>query len=327
MGSGMRRREFIAFLAGAGAMPLVARAQEAKSYRISYLALLPGDDSALVKPFLQRLQELGYVEGKNLVFEYRSAEGHPEHLRGLAAEFIRTNPDVLIAGWGTLTAQVAKAATATIPIVFTSVGDPVGAGVIASLNRPGANVTGLTSQASDILGKRLQILQQLIPADKAIAVLLNPDTPFSTLALQELKTAARGRPYEVFEARTAEQVSVGVEAAIKSGAAGLLTLEDFLILSFSRKIVDLAAKARLPAIFGSRDLAEAGGLISYGTDRRQLPRRAAEYVDRILKGAKPMDLPVEQPTKFEFVINLKTAKALGLDVPPTLLALADEVIE
>jgi putative ABC transport system substrate-binding protein len=323
----MRRRGFIA-LAGAAVWPVATVAQHtSKRYRVSYIALLPREDSGLVKALLQRLRELGYSEGKNLVFEYRSAEGRPERLEQLAAELVRAEPDVLVAGWGTLTAQVAKAATTTIPIVFTSVGDPIGAGVIASLNQPGGNVTGLTSQASDILGKRLQILAQLIPADHAVAVVLNPDTPFSALAVQELRTAARGRRFDIFEARTAEQVSAGIEAAAQSGAGGLLTLEDFLILSLGQQIVDLAAKVRLPTVFGSRDLAEAGGLISYGTDRGQLHRRAADYVDRILKGARPADLPVEQPSKFEFVINLKTARSLDLEVPPSVLALADEVIE
>ena len=324
----MRRRAFIALLGGAVVWPFATIAQHtSKWYRVSYIALLPGEDSGLIEPLLQRLRELGYSEGKNLAFEYRSAEGRPERLEQLAAELVRAEPDVLVAGWGTLTAQVAKAATTTVPVVFTSAGDPIGAGVIASLNQPGGNVTGLTSQASDILGKRLQILAQLIPADHAVAVVLNPDTPFSALAVHELRTAARGRRFDIFEARTAEQVSAGIEAAAQSGAGGLLTLEDFLILSVGRQIVDLAAKVRLPTVFGSRDLAEAGGLISYGTDRRQLHRRAADYVDRILKGAKPADLPVEQPSKFEFVINLKTARSLGLEVPPSLLALADDVIE
>ncbi len=327
----MKRREFIALLGGAAASvgPLAARAQQAaKSHRISYLALLPGEDTTLMKPLLQRLHELGYRDGQSMVIEYRSAEGRPERLPQLAAELVRANPDVLIAGFGTLTAKAAQAATTTIPIVFTSIGDPVGAGLIASLSRPGANVTGLTSQASDIVGKRLQILNDLIPGNQIVAVLTNPDTPFSALAVQELRTTNAGRQrLEVFEARTADQVSASIEAAIKAGAAGLITLEDPLTLSLSRQIADLAAKARLPTIYGNRNFAEAGGLMSYGVDRRQLNRRAAEYVDRIIKGAKPADLPVEQPTKFELVINLKTAKALGLSIPANLLALADEVIE
>ena len=327
----MRRRAFITFLGTtAFGWPLGTYAQQtAKSYRVSYLALLPGEDAVLVKPFLQRLQELGYSEGRNLIFEYRSAEGQQERLHQLAANFVRASPDVLVAGFGTLSAQAAKAATATIPVVFTSVGDPLGAGLVASLNRPGANVTGLTSQASDIVGKRLQILEELIPGKQMVAVLLNPDTPFTPLALKELRTAAdAGRQrLEVFEARSADQVSASIEAAVKAGAAGLITLEDPLLLGLRRQIAELVAKLRLPAVYGDRSFAEAGGLIAYGVDRRQQNRRAAEYVDRILKGAKPADLPVEQPTRFELVLNLKTAKALGLTVPQTLLASADEVIE
>jgi putative ABC transport system substrate-binding protein len=324
----VRRRKFIAALGGLALVPVVARAQQAaKSYRD--LALLPGEDAVLVKPLLQRLQELGYSEGKNLIFEYRSAEGQREHLPQLAADFVRANTDVLIAGFGTLAAQAAKAATATIPVVFTSVGDPLGAGLVASLNRPGANVTGLTSQASDIVGKRLQILEEFILSEQIVAVLLNRDTPFTPLALQELRTAADAgrRRLQVFEARNADQVSSSIEAAVKSGAAGLITLEDPLLLGLRRQIADLAAKLQLPIVYGDRSFAEAGGLMSYGVDRRQQNRRAAEYVDKILKGAKPADLPVEQPTRFEFVINLKTAKALGLTVPPKLLFTADEVIE
>ncbi len=326
----MNRREFIASLAGALAWPLVARAQQAtKSYQIGYLALLPGEDAVLVKPLLQRLQELGYAVGTNLMFEYRSAEGRAERLPQLAAEFVSLKPDVLIAGFGTLTAQASKAATSTIPVVFTSVGDPLGAGVVASLSRPSGNVTGQSSQASEIGGKRLQILNELVPGRKMVAALLNPNAPFSVLALQELRAAAAPRlqRLEVFEATTADQVATGIEAAAKAGAAGLITLEDPLLLGLRRQIADLTAKVRLPTVYGNRDFAEAGGLMSYAVDRRQQSRRAAEYVDRILKGAKPADLPVEQPTKFELVINLKAAKSLDLTIPANLLAIADEVIE
>jgi putative ABC transport system substrate-binding protein len=242
---------------------------------------------------------------------------------------VRTGPDVLIAGFGTLTAQAAKAATATIPVVFTSVGDPIGAGVVASLNRPGGNVTGVSSEASDVVGKRLQILQECIPGKLTVAVLVNPDTPFSALALQELRTAAdaKGLRVEVFEARTADQVPVAIEAASQAGAAGLITLEDPLIVGVRRQIAELVAKARLPAVYANRAFVEAGGLMSYGVDRRQLYRHAAAYVDKILRGAKPADLPVEQPTQFEFVINLKAAQSLGFTVPNTLLVSADQVIE
>ena len=326
----MRRRDFVTLMGGAAAWPLAARAQQAaKYYRIGYLALLPGEDTTLMKPLLERLHELGHAEGKNMLLEYRSAEDHPERLPELATELVQASPDVLIAGFGTLAAKAAKAATTTVPIVITSVGDAVGARLITSFNRPGGNVTGVTSQARDIVGRRLQILEELIPGNRIVAVLMNPDTPFSMLALQELRAAAdpARQRLEVFEARNADEVRASVEAAIKVGAAGLLTLDDPLMLSASRQIAALAARAQLPTIFGSRDFAEAGGLMSYGVDRRQLNRRAAEFVDKILHGAKPSDLPVEQPTKFELVINLKTSKALGFQMPDKLIALADELIE
>jgi putative ABC transport system substrate-binding protein len=326
----MRRRTFIAALGGAAAWPLVAGAQQpSKSYQVSYLALVPGEDSSLMKTLVERLHELGYHEGANLTLDYRSAERYPERLAPLAIELVQAKPDVLVAGFGTLAAQAAKSATSTIPIVFTTVGDPLGAGVVASLNRPGGNITGLTDQARDVEGKRLQLLQELIPGKHDIAVLLNPDTPFARLALEEAKAAAEyGHIHlEVLEARTAAQVLDRFEYAAKSGTSGLLVFDDPLIYSLRRKVADLAMQFRLPAIYISRDSAEAGGLISYGPDRRRIYRRAAEYVDKILKGANPTDLAVEQPTKFELIINLKTAKALGLTVPHSLLATADEVIE
>jgi putative ABC transport system substrate-binding protein len=197
------------------------------------------------------------------------------------------------------------------------------------LGRPDANVTGFSDLASEFATKRLQLLQNLIPGQKLIAVLGNPDTPFTALALKQVKTAAAAnhQPLAVFEARTLDEVSASVDAAIKSGAAGLMTLDDPLLLSAKQQIIKLLADARLPAIYGLRDYVEANGLMSYSMDRPQMSRRAAEYVDKILKGAVPADLPVEQPIKFELTINLKTAKALGIDIPPSLLAIADEVIE
>jgi ABC-type uncharacterized transport system substrate-binding protein len=247
----------------------------------------------------------------------------------LAAELVNARPDVLISGFGTLPAKAAKAATPTIPIVFSSVGDPVGAGLINSLNKPGGNVTGVTSEASDVMGKRLEVLNELVPGKRTVAVLMNPDTPFSALALGQLKAAAEERKQliQTFDARSADQVLAGVEAAAKAGAAGLLTLEDALLASTRRQIAERAITTRLPIVYGSRAFPEAGGLISYGVDRRHMYRRAAEYVDMILKGRTPSELPVEQPTKFELVINLKAAKAIAVDMPEKLLALADDVIE
>jgi len=323
----MRRREFLALVVGAATGPIASLAQNlAKSYRLAFLALRTGQESAVVK---QRLDELGYAEGKNLVFDFHSADGQPERLAALATELVRTNPDVIVTGFGTLTAKAVQAATVTIPVVFTTVGDPIGAGIVQSLNRPGANITGLTDQATEIAGKRLQIMQQLLPGIRIVAVLVNPDTPFSALALQDLRAAAAagGPRLEVCEIRTADQLSTSIEAAAKAGATGLMILEDPLLVGLRGQIADLAAKLRLVATYGNREFVAVGGLLSYGTDRRQLYRRAAELVDKILKGEMPADIPVERPTKFELVINLKTAKALGVTISQTLLATADEIIE
>jgi putative ABC transport system substrate-binding protein len=326
----MRRRDFICVLSGAVALPLTAGAQQReKSYRVAYLALLPGEDTTLAKPFLAQLQELGYKEGKNVTLVYRSADGRPERLPELAAELVQAMPDILVTGFGTLAAKAAKGATNSIPVVFTMVGDPIGAGLVVSLSRPGANVTGFSDLASEFATKRLQLLQNVIPDQKLIAVLGNPDTPFTALALKQVQTAAAAnhQPLAIFEARNPGEVSASIEAAIKSGAAGLMTLDDPLLLSAKQQIVKLLADARLPAVYGLKEYVEANGLMSYSMDRVQMCRRAADYVDRILKGAVPADLPVEQPTKFELTINSKTAKALGIDIPPSLLAIADEVIE
>jgi len=311
-------------------VPLIAETQQAgKIHRIGFLSLTPGENTTLMKALLERLRELGYSEGTNMTFEYRSAEGRPEQLPQLAMELVRARPDVLIAGFGTLTAQAAKAATTTIPIVFTNLGDPVGAGLVASLSHPGGNVTGLTDQAGDLGAKRLQLLQELLSGKQVVAVLMNPDTPFTRLTLTGIKTAAAVQQMrlEVLEARTADQVSSRFEAAIKAGATSLIVLEDPLTYGIRRHICELAARFRLPTVYGYKEFVEVGGLMSYGTDRRQLYRRAAEYVDKVLKGAKPGEMPVEQPTKFELVINLQTAKALGLTIPSALRLQADQVLE
>jgi putative tryptophan/tyrosine transport system substrate-binding protein len=324
------RRRVLGLLGGAFAWPVAGRAQPSStSYRIGYLALLPGEDITLAKPILERLRELGFVGGRDLIWTYRSAEGAPERLPALAVELLQAGAQVLVAGFGTLAAQAAKAATATTPIVFTSVGDPVGAGLVASLGRPGGNVTGLTSQAGDIAAKRLQILIDLLPEPRTIAVLLNPDTPFTALAMHEVRAAAeaRQRPLTVLEANSADQVASRLATAIQSGVDSLLTLDDPLLVSLRHRIIEVAAAAKMPAIYGSRSFVEAGGLMSYGVDRRQMSRHAAEYVAKILKGARAAELPVEQPTAFEFIVNLRAAEALGLIIPSALLARADEVIE
>jgi putative tryptophan/tyrosine transport system substrate-binding protein len=264
-----------------------------------------------------------------LIFDFRSAEGHMDRLAELAAEIVRSNPDVVVAGFGTATAKAAQASTAAIPIVFISVGDPIGSGIVTSLNRPGANLTGIHTQATDIFAKRLQILEGIAPDIRTIAVLLKEDQPFTAVALPALKTAAdaRGQRLELCDVATTEQLSTRLETAVKAGATGLTILETPLLRGLRQEIVDLAAKLRLFAIYTNREFVRAGGLASYGPDRRHLYRRAAELVDKILKGQKPADIPVEQPTKFELVINLKTAKALSINMSNNLLALADEVIE
>jgi putative ABC transport system substrate-binding protein len=327
----MKRREFIRLVGGAAASPLAwplgAYAQPpTRAYRVAYLALTGDLDAVIVK---HRLEELGYSEGRNLIFDFRSAQGRPEHLPLLAAELVKSNPDVIVAGFGTAAAKAAQAATAAVPIVFTTVGDPIESGLVKSLSRPGANITGMHAQAADLMGKRLQVLEDIAPTIRSIAVVLNLDAPFTAVALPALKTAAdaRGQHLELCDAPTAAQLSTGVAAAVTAGATGLTVLETPLLLDLRREIVDLAAKLRLPAIYSNREFVDAGGLASYGADRPQLYRRAAELVDKILKGQKPADIPVEQPTKFELAINARAAKSLGLTVPPSILVRADQIIE
>jgi putative ABC transport system substrate-binding protein len=277
----VNRRAFLAGTIGFLAAPLAAKAQHAvKSYRVSFLALTPREDTTLMRPLLERLRELGYREGKNMTFEYRSAEGRSERLPQLAMELVRGRPHVLIAGFGTLTAQAAKTATTTIPIVFTTVGDPVGAGLVTSLSRPGGNVTGMSGLTA-IGGKHLQLLQELAPVSRVFAVLLNPDTPSIRLALKEIKAAAEATDsrIEIFEVRNADQVLPGFEAAVRSGAGGVIVLPDPLTVSLREQITRFSTKFRFPAVYPSREWAEGGGLISYGANRRETYRRAADYVD------------------------------------------------
>jgi putative ABC transport system substrate-binding protein len=327
----MRRREFIGLVGGAAAaLPLVSHAQVSKRlYRVAYLALTPGENTTQMKTFAQRLKELGYVEGKDITIDYRSADGRSEQLSALAGELVRGKPDVLVAGLGTLTARAAKAATGEIPVVFTSVGDPLGAHLVQNLARPDGNVTGLASQSTETAAKRLQILEKLLPDRSPIAVLMNPGAPAPALALKELRAAAEseGVRLEVLEISAISQVPQKIEAGLRAGAAGLLVIEDPLTIAARQQISNLCAQFRLPAVYGDREFVQAGGLMWYGADREQLFRRAAEFVDKLLKGAQPSTLPVEQPTKFALVINMKAAKLIGLEVPSSLIALADEIIE
>jgi putative ABC transport system substrate-binding protein len=325
------RRAFVKILAGV-ALTGVAReagAQKAKSFTITYLALLPGEDRNFVPNFLRRLDQLGYVEGQNLRFVYRSAEGRPELLPGLASDLIGMKPDVFVTGFGTVAAKAGKAAGDGIPVVFMSVGDPVGAGVVASLARPGGSVTGLSDLAAGLQGNRLQMLREIVPAASLFAALLNPGTPYAALAYKELEAAAHVAKVEIraFEVRSPEEIARQLEASKAAGAGGVVIFEDPLTLSQRSEIAAIVSRLRLPAIYGYREFVEAGGLISYGTDHAAQWRRGAEIVDLILKGAKPANIPVEQPTKFELVVNLKTAAASNFTIPPTIMIRANEVIE
>jgi putative ABC transport system substrate-binding protein len=325
------RRSLMKILTGAALLGIArgASAQKAKSFTIAYLALLPGEDRNFVPNFLRRLDQLGYVDGQNLHFVYRSAEGRPELLPGLASDLIRMKPDVLVTGFGTVAAKAGKAAGGGIPVVFMAVGDPVGAGVVAGLARPGGNVTGLSDLAAGLQGNRLQLLREIVPAASLFAAVFNPGTPYAALAYKELHAAAHVAKVELraFEVRSPEEIAPQLEASKAAGAGGLVIFEDPLTLSQRSEIAAVASRLRLPAIYGYREFAEAGGLMSYGTDHGAQWRRGAEIVDLILKGAKPADIPVEQPTKFELVVNLKTAKASNFTVPPTIMIRADEVIE
>jgi len=323
------------FLAGTGAMllaaPLAAGAQQpAKVPRIGYLSpLSPPADSIRIEAFRQGLRDLGYVEGQNIAIEYRYAEGRFDRLPDLAAELVRLKVEVIVAA-STPGILAAKNATSTIPIVMTLSADPVPTGLVSSLARPGGNITGLSLLSGELNQKRLELLKEVVPNLSRVAALWNPANPASRFQLKETEAAARvlGVQLQPLEVRGPDPDFEGAfQAATRGRAGALITPDDLLIFIHRTRIVDFAAKKRLPAMHGFRELADAGGLMSYTANRPHLFRGAAMYVDKILKGAKPADLPVEQPTKFELVINLKTAKALGLTIPPSLLGRADEVIQ
>jgi putative ABC transport system substrate-binding protein len=280
-----------------------------------------------VTAFVQRLRELGWIEGRTVAIEYRWAEGRYEHLAEIAAEFVRLKVDVIVT-YATPPVVAAKQATAVIPIVSAVMGDPVGTGLVASLARPGGNVTGLSVLTPDLAGKRLELLREVIPGLRRLAFLGNVGNPITELEMTEVQTAARTLDLDLvtLEIRRPEDIVPAFET-LKSGAQALYVAGDPLVLANRVRINTLALVARLPAFYNERAYVEAGGLMSYGVNWPDLFRRTAELVDKILRGAKPGDIPVEQPTKFDLVINLTTAKALGLDVPTTLLARADEVIE
>jgi putative ABC transport system substrate-binding protein len=328
----MERRAFIATAAGCLlAAPLAARAQPTgKVPRVGWLS--PGSatsDATFLASFRDALRELLWVEGQNIAIEPRWAEGRFERLPDLAVELVRLNVDVIVTVV-TQASLAAKRATRTIPIVMVGVGDPLGSGLVASLARPGENVTGPSSMLAEVSGKQLALLKETVPKASPVAVLWNPTNPvWQAAALRETEGAARalGLRLQLQEARGPDQLEGAFAAMIREHAGALFVPADIILVRHAQQIAALAARHRLPAMYGFREHAEAGGLMSYAANFAVMYRRAAVYVDKILNGARPADLPVERPTKFELVINLKTARALGLTIPPSLLARADEVIE
>ena len=326
----MTRREFISLLAGAAAaLPLAARAQQAaKLPTIGFMGQTTRSAAGeWTAAFVQRLRELGWIDGRNVAIEYRWGEGRDERFAEIAAEFVRLKVDVIVTS-GTPQVLAAKQATSVIPIVFATAGDPVGTGLVTSLARPGGNVTGLSNQMTDLAGKRLELLREVVPNLRRLAIIANVANPAVVLEIAEAQAAARVLGLEVVipEIRRAEDIAPAFKA-LEGRAQALYVMPDALVITNRARIQTLAMGLRLPTMHGSRDYVEAGGLMSYGPNYPDLFRRAAEYVDKILRGTKPGDIPVEQPTKFDLVINFKTAGAIGLTIPHNLLVLADEVIE
>jgi putative ABC transport system substrate-binding protein len=325
----MKRRQFIALLGGAAAsFPLAARAQQAG--KLPTIGFLGAGTASVWNPwksaFVQRLGELGWIEGRNLAIEIRWAEGRNERFAEIAAEFVRLKVDIIVTSGAA--AHAAKRATATIPIVFMLASDPVDTGLVASLSRPGGNLTGLSNQSRDLVGKRLDLLREVIPSLRRFAILFNVGAANSGAEMEALQAASRALGFEIatLGIRRDEEIATGIET-LKGRADALYVVQDPLLIANRIGISASALGARLPTIHPAREFVQAGGLMSYGANFPENFRRAADYADKILRGARSGDLPVEQPTKFELVINLKTAIALGLAVPPTLLATADEVIE
>jgi putative tryptophan/tyrosine transport system substrate-binding protein len=326
----MKRREFITALGGAAVWPVAARTQQpaGKPPTIGYLGGGgPTSQGAWVDAFVQRLRELGWIEGRSIAIEYRWGEGRAERYAEIAAEFVRLKVDVILAG-GTEAAIAAKQATSSIPIIFATAGDPVGSRLVASLARPGGNVTGLSNQGSDLPAKRLGLLREVLPALRRLAVMANADYSGGVTEREQIDATARTLELEIvpLPIRRVDDIASAFDG-LKDRAEALYITGDSLVNAQRLRIITLALVGRLPTMFSQRQYVEGGGLMSYGPNFPDLNRRAADFVDKVLRGAKPSNLPVEQPTKFDLVVNLITARALGLDVPPTLLARADEVIE
>jgi putative ABC transport system substrate-binding protein len=324
----MKRREVITLLGGAAAWPLAARAQQAAARRIGVLLVGLSPDSKQAQHFRQGLRDAGYAEGRNVVIEWRSAQGNYDRVPELVDDLIQSRVEVIVLD-STVATQAAKSATQSIPIVMALVVDPVGSNLVDSLSRPGGNVTGLSMMTSELNPKRLELLKEVVPRLTRVAVLWNPDHPFHAKVVEDLKAAAPALSMELTDegVRAPEQFVPAFSKINGGQVQALYVVEDPIFFAHRATLLQLASTARLPSIHELKRFPEAGALMSYGPDLHDLFRRSALYVDRIFKGARPADLPVEQPTKFELVINLKTAKALGLEIPPMLLARADEVIE
>jgi putative ABC transport system substrate-binding protein len=323
----VKRREFIGLVGGAGAWPFTASAQRAGG-KIVTIGILASEPWPPIETFRRALDDLGYVEGKNVRFEYRYTKGHNERLPELADELVGLNVDVILT-WGTDAVLAAKQATTTIPIVMGAVGDPLGIGIVTNLARPGGNVTGLSSRAAELEAKRLQLLKEVVPGLSRVAILFNPTNHYMPLALQSAQRGAQTLDvtlaiYEVYDTASLDAAFVTLT---KDRPDGLLVPGDPFLVSQRSRIAQFAIENKLPSVYTFREYIEAGGLIAYTPNFDDLFRRAASYVDKILKGAKPGDLPIEQPNTFQLFINLKTARALGLTVPRKLLAVADGVIE
>ena len=336
----MRRREFITLLGGAAAWSLTARAQEATPMVGFLHSGSPGNCSPsscpdgsyvmrMVAVFSQTLKETGYAEGKNLTLEYHWADGHNDRLAALAADLVARHAAVILAAGGTNPARAAKAATTTIPIVFVSATDPVEAGLVASINRPGGNVTGVSMMGSALEAKRLEMLHELVPKASTVAAIINPSYPSAKNVTQEVQEGASHLNLKLIllSAEKESDLEPAFMTFVQRGAGALLVTQDAFLVSLRDKFAELTARHAIPAIYPFRDYVTAGGLVSFGPDFADGYRQAGIYVGKILKGAKPADLPIVQPTKFELVFNLKAAKLLAITIPPSLLAIADDVIE
>jgi putative ABC transport system substrate-binding protein len=323
----VKRREFISLVGGAATWPVAVCAQQPAN-TIGFLgASTRAAENQWIAAFVQRLGEVGWIEGRNIVIEYRWADGREERFAEIAAEFVRLKVGVIVT-WGTASTIAAKQTTFLVPIVAAAMGDPLGSGIASSLARPGGNVTGLSAQVTDLASKRLELLRELIPSLRRLSILANIDNPAVVLEMREVQSVARALGLEVItsEIRRSKDIAIAFDA-LKGGVDALYICTDPLVTTNVTRINILSAAARVPTMHGRREYVEAGGLMSYGTNFPDLFRRAGDYVDKILRGAKPAEIPIEQPTKFELVINLATAQALGVDVPFALQQRADEVIE